>query len=212
MTAKLKTRLCDAKISTRYASHCCGPNLLLDQQNVMAEVIGLVASITAIVGAAGAAARLSRTLYRISRAAGSTKRDIEMHAANTASFSSAIQATRELLQIHFPKHPQASGMSIVEESKVLENVEVQSDLVTSHIEEVQIQVRSIRSSYGWYTGLKWYFLKSDVQSVSLEMETLKSSLSLLLQLVKLETELQKEPSRETRHEMYVPYNALGDNW
>lgn len=178
----------------------------------MAEVIALVASITAIVGVAKEAAKLSRTLYRISRAAGSAKGEIEKHAANTAAFSSAIQATRELLQIHFPKQPQASGMSIVEESKVLKNVEVQSDLATSHIEQVRIQIRSIRSSYGWYTGLKWYFLRSDVQSVSLEIETVKSSLSLLLQLVKLEAELCKEPSRETRHEMYVPYDALGDNW
>lgn len=167
----------------------------------MAEIIGLFASITAIVGAAGAAAKLAKSLHHTARRAGSAREEIQLHALNTVAFSSAVLAAHDMLRTHFQKQSHSSVISYVQKHQVLENVENHSALVTKLTGRVRAQVRKVRSRYKLLTGLKWYFYKPDVDSLNLAMEAVKSSLSILLHLVTLEAALQKEPSIDTMREM-----------
>ena len=166
---------------------------------IMAEAIAVIGIISSIAAIAEIATKYSRILYRVSRDAGSAQREIKIHASNTVFLSIAIKETRDLLRIHFSDH--TTGGNHAKTHGALKHLESNSEFVTSHIEEVQVRVRSIRSRYEWYTRLKWYLLKPEVRSVSIEMENVKSSLSLLLQIVTLQVALLKESSTESKHEM-----------
>ena len=69
----------------------------------MAEVIGLIASITAIVGIAGTATKLSRSLYRLAREAGSAEDEVRTLAANIAAFASVVRVAHDSLRTYCKK-------------------------------------------------------------------------------------------------------------
>lgn len=59
----------------------------------------------------------------------------------------------------------------------------------------------MRSDIKLFTKIKWIFRKGEVKALRPEMESLKSSLQLLIHCIMLEEMQQEEMADETREEM-----------
>ena len=174
----------------------------------MAEVLGLVASITAIVGIAGAATKLSKTLYGVARDAGSARDDIETWACTFASFSSVVQTAYMSLRDHLEARAQSLVINYIKENHVLELVMKHAKCIKRQITKVQPYVREISSSTTLFTILKWLLRKSEVEALGPKMECVKSSLTTLLQVISLEILKEAEPTKKTAKLMYN-FHAIG---
>ena len=168
----------------------------------MAEVVGLVASITAIVGIAGAATKLSKTLYGVARDAGSAREDIETWAFAFASFSSVIQTAHMSLNDHFKNRTQSSVIRYIKEQHVLEVLMKHSERIKVQINKVRPYARAISSSTTLFTKFKWILRKSEVESLGPKMESVKTSLMTLLEVISLEILKEAVPTNETKKLMY----------
>ena len=169
----------------------------------MAEVVGLVASITAIVGIAGAAAKLSKTLYGVAKDAGSAQDDIETWAIKFASFSSVIQTAHFSLDLHFKTRAQSRACEFIKENHVIEDIVNHSKHIKVQVDKIRPYVREISSSLTFITKIKWLLRKAEVELLGPRMESVKTDLTTLLQVISLEILSEAPESKEKSKLMYT---------
>ena len=169
----------------------------------MAEAIGLAASIVAIGSAAATALKVSRSLRKVARTLDAAGHDIEDFALKIRAFVSIIQYGVGSLQRYTMKSSSSEVMKYLEDLEVLELMALQSNRTTAKIKLVWRHTKSIQSSLTVLTRIKWYFAKPEVEALQPEMETLKTSLLLVMQSIRLEETQQGEDNEETRQEMLV---------
>jgi hypothetical protein len=172
----------------------------------MAEVVGLIASITAIVGIAGAATKLSSSLYRVAQSCGAASEDIERFAGEVDLFATTIGMAHYSLREHCQNHSNSSACSpaleYMRENAVLDQLTTQSERVVTHIKKVRPRIQSLGSRIDWVTRIKWLLRKSEIQSIRPEMENVKTCIHLAIDVVHFEL-AQTRDSRESRREMSV---------
>jgi hypothetical protein len=73
--------------------------------------------------------------------------------------------------------------------------------VINHIGELKPRIKSLTSSISLKTKLKWLFRRTEVEALGPKMESVKTSLNLIMTIVTLETVSQKDFSKEVKREM-----------
>jgi hypothetical protein len=63
---------------------------------------------------------------------------------------------------------------------VLKNIGTEAMAVQAHLRQIQHQVVGLRSSVTLWASVKWSFKKSSILELSPEMESVKTSLSLVI--------------------------------
>jgi hypothetical protein len=167
------------------------------------DPLSFTASLVAILSIAGAAGELSMSMYRI-RKAGSASLDIGIFAMDIKAFASVIRMAHERLTKHCDMQTQLQPSLVlqdIEKVKVLNQLVAQSESVMAQIELVQPRLGSMQSSFDFITRLKWLLRKNDVQALSLRMESVKTNLELVINIIQLEVLKQQEPSAETEQRM-----------
>jgi hypothetical protein len=157
----------------------------------MAEVVGLAASLVAIAGAAHTALKLAKSIRRLSRDLGAARKDIRNFSREIEAFSSIIGAAQYSLKTHSREpQPPSKVLVFIQERKLLDQLVDQSDRVIDHIEEIRPHIKSLKSSISFITRLKWIRRRKDMMALGPKMESVKTSLSLVITLVTLETLMQ----------------------
>jgi hypothetical protein len=169
----------------------------------MAEVIALTSSILAIAGAATTALRVSASLRKVARSLETAGDDIEDFAINIRAFALIIKLGMSSLNRCAAKRSSSEVMRYLEDFEVLDQLAVQSNRISQRIKSAWKRTKAVRSSLTMVTRIKWYLAKPEVQALQPEMETLKTSLLLVMQSIRLEKMQQGEDSEETRQEMQV---------
>lgn len=176
----------------------------------MAEVVGLIAGITAIVGIAGAATKLSSSLYRVAQSCRVAGEDIERFAGEIDLFASTIMmahySLRERCQNHSNSSVHSPALEYMRENAVLGQLTTQSERVVTHIRQVRPRIKSLESRIDFVTRIKWLLRKSEIQAIRPEMENVKTCIHLVIDVVHLEL-AQSHDSRESRREMSVDLNT-----
>lgn len=165
------------------------------------ELAGLVASIGGIVHIAGTAAKFSATLYRTARSAGSARKDIEEFAMDVSTFASVIRVAHDSIQDHCRNNCQLHVLQYVEEHAVLGHIEAQCGRIAEHIQALGPRMSSIQSRIDLITRFKWTFRKQEVQALHPKMECVKSSLILLMLIVRFELKGAQERTPDIGIEM-----------
>jgi hypothetical protein len=166
------------------------------------EVIGLAASIIAIGQAAQIALRMSRSMRHLSRKLGAVQDDIRGFARDIETFSSVISAAHFSLHCNYlPEKTPSAVFRHMEHSNVLGLLVEQSNGVINHIGELKPRIKSLTSSISLKTKLKWLFRRTEVEALGPKMESVKTSLNLIMTIVTLETVSQKDFSKEVKREM-----------
>ncbi len=157
----------------------------------MAEILGLASSIVAIAGAADAALRMARSMRRLSKDLGAAREDIKHFARDIDNFASIIGAAHYSLQIHSTE-PQSHTKVLVfiHERNLLDRLVDQSDHVIDHIKELRPSIKSLRSRISFVERLKWLLHRADVRALGPKMESVKTSLNLVISLVTYEALMQ----------------------
>jgi hypothetical protein len=166
------------------------------------EVIGLAASIIAIGQAAQIALQMSKSMRHISHSLGAAEHDIRGFARDIETFSSVIGAAHFSLHCHYlPEKTPSPVFRYMEHSNVLDLLVEQSDEVIDHIYELKPRIKSLASSISLKTKLKWLFRRTEVEALGPKMESVKTSLNLIITIVTLETVTQRGSSKEVKREM-----------
>jgi hypothetical protein len=169
----------------------------------MAEVIALASSILAITGAATTALRVSASLLKIARSLATAGDEIEDFAINIRAFAAIIQLGIGSVNRCTAKRSSSEVMRYLEDHEVLDQLAVQSNRTSQKIKSAWKRTKTVRSSLTVLTRIKWYLAKPEVQALQPEMETLKTSILVVMQSIRLEEIQQGEDSEETRQEMQV---------
>jgi hypothetical protein len=156
----------------------------------MAEILGLVASIAAVAGVADHALRLARSMKRLSRDLGAARKDIRCFARDIDAFSSIIGAAHYTLQTHAKPESPSKIVVFIHERKLLGQLVEQSDRVIDHIEELRPGIKSLKSSISFITRIRWIMRREDVNALRPKMESVKTSLNLVISMVMYEALMQ----------------------
>jgi hypothetical protein len=167
----------------------------------MAEAIALVGSIFAIVQIAGAASKLSKSLFRTALKAGSARDEIEAFAADIGAFASIIRVAHDALLGHCHKESNSAVLRYVRDHNILGQLIQQSVRIRKHIEAVRPRVQDLRGRFSMINHAKWMWKKDEVKALHPDMEMVKSNLLLVMHVVSLEVAQQGEQSDATRREM-----------
>lgn len=162
----------------------------------MAEVIGLASGIIAIGGAANTALKMAKSMRRLARDLGAARKDIKKFSRDIEAFSSIIGAAHYSLEMHSREsQSQSKVLVFIHERKLLDQLVDQSDRVIDHIEEIRPRIKSLKSRISFVTRLKWILRRTDVIALGPKMESVKTSLNLVITLVTLETLMQSIQNR-----------------
>ena len=157
----------------------------------MAEIVGLASGIIAIACAADNALQMAKSIRRLSRDLGAAKKDIRNFSREIEAFSSIIGAAHYSLETHSRKlQSQSKVLIFIQERKVLDKLVHQSGRVIDHIDEIRPGIESLKSRISFVTRLKWIFRRTDVIALGPKMESVKTSLNLVINIVTLETLMQ----------------------
>jgi hypothetical protein len=167
----------------------------------MAEGIALAAGIVGIAGAAATALKVSASLLTVAQSLGAACEEIEDFAMSIRFFSTVLTMGISSVRSCTKKGSSSKVLKYCEEFEVLDQLELRAKRTTRKIERAWKHTESIRSSLSVVTRIRWYFAKPEVQALHPEMETLKTSLLIVMQSVKLEEMRQGEDNEETRLEM-----------
>jgi hypothetical protein len=167
----------------------------------MAEALALAGAIIAIVQIAGAATKLSQSLYRTSRRAGSARGDIQAFAMDIGAFASVIRVAHDAILAHCDKESDSAVLRYVRDHNILGQLIQQSVRIKKHIETVRPRIQDLRGRFSVINHVKWVWKRDEVKALHPEMECVKTNLLVMMHVVALEIAQQGEQSDATRREM-----------
>lgn len=168
----------------------------------MAEILGLVAAIGSV---ADIAFNRQKGIRRLARQLGAAQGDIRKFATEIEDFSLVIGFAN--LQLHeFAKKSSAETkvLQSICNHKLFNRILAASNLVIDHIDEIWPRLKSLESSVPLWERIKWVSRRSQVDALGPKMESVKSSLQLVVSVVTLESVLNQNQSREVKRQVYVP--------
>ncbi|TAQ88630.1 hypothetical protein B7494_g3054 [Chlorociboria aeruginascens] len=167
----------------------------------MAELAGLFASIIAIVGVAGTATKLSISLYKAAREAGAAGNDIKEFALKVQSFASIMEVAHGTLQKSCSQNPSSTFLKQVQDKAILDQLTTQSRDVVGNIKVLEPKISALGNNLTLISRFRWLLRKSEVQALGPKMETVKTSLILVMQMANLEILLSGEQTNASVQEI-----------
>jgi hypothetical protein len=165
----------------------------------MAEIIGLAASIIAIGGAADTAWKIAKNMRRLARDLGAAREDIRKFAREIEDFSLLIgSAHLSLHNLSTKSQAQTKVLQYMHDQKLLKRIVAASNRVMDYIDKIWPRLKSLESSFGLLEKIKWVTRRSQVEALGPKMESVKSSLQLVVNIVTLETLLNQGHSPEIK--------------
>ncbi|KAH7130977.1 hypothetical protein EDB81DRAFT_129757 [Dactylonectria macrodidyma] len=163
------------------------------------DPLSLTASLIAIGTAATTALQISISFCDLAKTYKSAAGEIEDFALDLRAFASVVQLGQDSLERHRNKSPLSEVIRYIESFDVLNQLASQSKRTTTNIERVWQQTRSLQSD-NLLTKVKWIAKKSEVRGLKPDMESLKSSLHLVMAAITMEA-LQKNGSEDAQEEI-----------
>jgi uncharacterized protein YoxC len=166
---------------------------------IMAEAIGLAASIIAIGGAADTAYRIQRKIRRLARDLGAAQENILKFATEIKDFSLVVSTANLSLHEYSKKSSvENKVLQHIQNHEVLHRIVTASDCVMDHIDRLMPRLKSLESSIPLLERWKWVLRRTEVEALGPKMESVKSSLQLIVTVVTLESVLSEGESRENK--------------
>lgn len=165
----------------------CNPDQESRHTFAMTEAPATSGALEEVVWLCGSARKLSKVLYKFARDAGIVADEVERFANQVRSFSDTI-ATAELSLTHYCEENLASRVvSFLSSRNVLESIAHEAASVEEHLFAIQDTVEGLLQSRPiLWASIKWSWKKSSILELAPEMESVKSSLQLLIVITQFE--------------------------
>ncbi len=167
----------------------------------MAEVAGLIASVATLLSVASTAISVSRSLFKLASEAGPIEAEIYQFALQIRSFAVISNLAHESLDSNCARESKSQVLDYMNTHRVLDQLSEESKQVKERIRRVRPQIRSLLSKLGIITRIKWVIRKSDILGLGPDMESIKTSLLLVINIVKLELAVGQKSSDEAHKKM-----------
>ena len=148
----------------------------------MAELIGLIASIAQL---AGAAAAVSLTLFECGRTLRGALGDIDGLAADAGDVSGVLEQLGDVLQQHSARVAAKTTAFVARQMARCEKV----------VEQLRVTAELAR---GKFARVQWLFRKAKAAEMKLSLEAFKSNLMLVIQTLMLAKALDDDAERYCR--------------
>jgi hypothetical protein len=152
----------------------------------MAEVVGLVASIIAICELGGKTVKVSRILLEIARSAPFLQDEIEQIAHPLQLSGSAIKNAYEQLQSLDIRDGNSLVSRHMRKNNVAKNLHICAKEVMEKLSYFLEEVLSLTDTWKWLAAYKWYKSKARFNAIGIMVESVKSSMTLLMHSAHLE--------------------------
>lgn len=152
----------------------------------MAEIIAITASVAGIMQLAQYGLKVADTLQRFSGQLGSTSQDVKRFAAQVRSFSQIIGLAEVSLLDHCASYSESHVLDYIIKHKILDGLSGESEIVRDRLSDVRHRVSSMNSKVRLLSIFKWMLYRESILELAGEMESVKSSVGLVLAIVQLE--------------------------
>lgn len=152
----------------------------------MAEFLAIAGGMAAVVQLAGTGRRFFKTLHRFAMNAGSAGAEVERFANQVRTFSDAVELAEQTLSTYCREHPKSPLVAYIWRRKILANIDSEARAVRLHLRDIQARVVNMESRSVLWASLKWTINKSSILELSPEMESVKTSLGLLMATAQFE--------------------------
>jgi len=148
------------------------------------------ASIIGIGTAAGSAIKISKTIYHFCKTIHGAKHDIQAFAKDVETYGTVIRFAHLSLDRHLGS--ESPVLDFMDTQHVLVQLKQQADRVKVQIKQLVRRIRPLRNKNEWWTRVKWVWQKPDFEAVGPKMESVKSSLNVVVTFIMMEVMLQQE--------------------
>ncbi|KAJ2895782.1 hypothetical protein MKZ38_006175 [Zalerion maritima] len=152
----------------------------------MAEVVGLAASIVAIVSTAATAAKFASTVLRIAREVGSTREDLRWLGIQVNGFSATTEMAYDALRPHLDDISKSKSLTYMDRNNRVNRVIDEACWVRDALRRHLPELREIKYQSRLIRFFNWKMMKPDIRELGQRMECVKNSLMLLVNVVQLE--------------------------
>jgi hypothetical protein len=157
----------------------------------MAEVLAITGGLAAALQLSSGAKKFATTLYRFARDAGLAGREVERFANQVQSFSDTVGLAHGTLSQFCSENPTSRVVVFISSKNVLKNIGTEAMAVRAHLRQIQHQVIGLRSTVTLWASFKWSIKKSSILELTPEMESVKTSLGLVLACVQFATTMAR---------------------
>jgi hypothetical protein len=175
------------------------------------DPVTLVTAVITIGGVGFTAAKFSIALYRAIDDARMFDEDIKRIALNFGSFADVIHITERSLKRVCQQHSTSTVVGWIMEKGLANNLVAVSRDIGGQIEKMTERFERVSQRHGLlslWRKLCWsQFHKLEIHELHPQMESLKTSLSLVYDALKLEILMAMKDTPEIREEMYVQSDA-----
>jgi hypothetical protein len=167
----------------------------------MAEAVALAASLTALGGVAIAATKFAIVLQEVANDVRSAKEEIVNFLVVIKSFETLIGLARISLDRQFKKQNQSPVICYINDFNVMDDLVEQSKSVKRYMKKTTPKMKRLPSNIDFFTSFKWAMRKSKILALGPQMESVKTSLIIIMAIVKMEQVQQEPQSEEAVEEM-----------
>ena len=154
----------------------------------MAEALGIVASLAALIQLAGYAREFGSALYRFSKDAGMAMWEIQNFANNARAFSHMVLAADVSLRKFCREHSNSAVLAYIARHRILDVIAEQSNVVRIDLMNAMERLKSRSGSrFPMVAYIKWTFQKNSILALFPAMESIKVDLQLMILIAMLET-------------------------
>lgn len=153
----------------------------------MAEILGIVASVAALIQLANYSEKFAKALLKFSRQNSSLRKEVDRCVFRAQDFSYCIDLTQFALERHFRKYTESSLLRYLLSQGILQGILNRSRLIRWRLEKAIKRVRSLlRGGNAVFNFFKWWYQKDSILDLFPEMDSVKISLQLLVSATQLE--------------------------
>lgn len=151
------------------------------------EVVGLLASLTALVGAARAVGAIAGTLYEIANGLNSAADEVRFLGCQIETFTSTSTMASVVIKSYCRMYRNSDVVAEMNRKAVLGPLKEQTKLIRQRIELLRPKLAKLIRRNVVVAELKWrWYCKKDTSSLQLMMDGVNSSLNLIMNMLKLE--------------------------
>lgn len=166
------------------------------------DPLSIAASVVALCSAGDAAYKIATSLYRSGKRVKGAGDDIENFAKDVDMYGVAIGTAYRALEPICISAPRPSRViDYLSENEGLISLAEQSRRVTKNIKKYNPNIRALRGKSKLIARVKWAFQKKEIDALILKMESVKSSLQIIINSVVLEAVMEQPPSTAKDEQM-----------
>ncbi|KAK3349768.1 hypothetical protein B0T25DRAFT_570374 [Lasiosphaeria hispida] len=152
------------------------------------EIVGLVAAALSINKTVRSTAHLAKRIYQIAREAPRVEKQLQRTAIQLHSFATTVSAAWASIERSCPKEPEPKSpvLKYIIANHLPAELEYESYHLRGHIRDLRDRISTLHSKFELLTSWRWNKMQPDIDMLFTPMESLKTSLNLILSVIILE--------------------------